>query len=230
MAKFLPGPTVAEVRGSIGGTVYSRNRYGAYMRNRAKPVVSTTEFATSAKARMSAATQAWSGLTDTQRASWNNFAASNPVPGSLGIPVVLTGHAAFVGSYCRAVFASLTPLDVAPIVHAPEPLTTLSLTGDVGAGDVTAVFTATPLGATDRLWLQVCVTQSVGINYVQNLLKLCVPAAAATASPYVFDTELTARIGLPSVGEKLTVLASVFNNASMLLSAPLRASVVITTT
>jgi hypothetical protein len=35
MAKVLLGPTIAEARGQIGGTVYSRNRYGAYIRHRA---------------------------------------------------------------------------------------------------------------------------------------------------------------------------------------------------
>ena len=40
--KFTPGPTVASLSGSVGGQTYSRNRGGAYIRNRAIPITSTT--------------------------------------------------------------------------------------------------------------------------------------------------------------------------------------------
>lgn len=224
MAKFSPGPAVAEIRGSIGGTTFSRSRYGAYMRMRAKPVVSHSIYATYAKARMTAATQAWQGLTASQKASWNHWALSNPITGSLGEPQILTGHVAFVGLYVRALIATLTPLTVPPIVPAPSPLTSLTLTCDIGAGAVSAVFTPTPTGANDFLWIRACITDSLGIDYIQNLLKFIGVSGVAEGSPYDFETALGGRIGLPVVGQTLTALVSIFSTTSMQLSAPLRAS------
>ena len=38
MALIKTGPAVAVISGSVGGTVFSRNKGGAYMRNRSIPV------------------------------------------------------------------------------------------------------------------------------------------------------------------------------------------------
>jgi len=230
MAKFTPGPTVAAVSGSIGGTVFSRNRYGAYMRFRAKPVVSTTTYVQAAKARLAAATQAYQGLTAAQKSAWASWAQANPVQGSLGFPQVLTGHAAYVGLHCRALLAVETPLDEPPVTTGPEALTTLTMTGDIGAGAFGVVYTPTPLAATEELWIRACVVSSTGINYIENLLKHIQESAAAQASPFDFQTALVARIGTLQVGQVCHAQASVFDAATMLLSPPMRTSVVLTST
>lgn len=224
MAKFSPGPAVAEVRGSVGGTTFSRNRYGAYMRFRAQPTVSTTSYATAAKARMTAATQAWQGLTASQKASWNHWALSNPITGSLGEPQILTGHAAYVGLHVRALLAVETPLTDPPINPAPLPLTSCVQDCDLGLGDVDLTFAATPLAADEVLWIRSCITDSLGINYVENLLKFTGISAKAQASPFINLALITARIGAPIVGQTLTSLVYVFSATTMLLSAPLRTS------
>lgn len=230
MAKFLPGPTVATISGSIGGTTYSRNRYGAYMRFRAKPVVSTTGFAVAAKARMTAATQSWQGLTEAQRLAWNAFAANNPVPGALGMSQQLTGHVAFVGNFCRADLIQAATLTDPPVTPAPLPLTALNLTCDIGAGNIEAAYTASPTGAAELLWLQACIIPNASIKWVENRYRFIGVSGAAEASPYDMETQLTARIGVPSVGQYLHVKAHVVNNTTFLLSAPLTNSVICTTT
>ncbi|KKL73251.1 hypothetical protein LCGC14_2076760, partial [marine sediment metagenome] len=64
MAIITPGPTVAAISGSIGGTVYSRNRGGAYIRNRAIPVDPNTSFQINVRAILAAQSQNWADLTD----------------------------------------------------------------------------------------------------------------------------------------------------------------------
>jgi len=230
MAKILYSAIVAAGSGKVGGNVLSRNRYGAYVRTWVKPVLSTTTYALAAKARLSAATQAYQGLTQAQKNAWAAWAQGNPVQGSLGMPQVLTGHAAYVGLHCRALLAAETPLADPPITTGPEALTTLTMTGDIGAGAFGLVYTPTPLQATEELWIRSCVVSSTGIFYVENLLKHIEESAAAQASPYDFQTALVARIGTIQVGQTCHAQAAVFDTATMLLSAPMRTSVVLTTT
>ncbi len=226
MAKFTPGPAVAEIRGSVGGTVFSRNRYSAYTRVRTVPVVSTTSFAITAKSRMTAATQAWQSLTQAQRNAWLSFSLSNPKSNSLGQQVALTGHAAYVGLYVRALVGGATPLTEPPVTTAPLGLTAISLECDIGLGDVQFTFAATPLGATEKMYLQAAIVSSAGIRYVRNLYRLIFLSDPAAPSPLNFETELAARLGAPTVGQTLHIKASVFDNVTMLLGPPAIASAV----
>ena len=140
MAKFTPGPAVAAVSGSVGGTVFSRNRYGAYMRFRAIPVKSTTADALAAKSRMATYSAAWSALTAAQRLAWNAYAQTHPQPDALGFPQILTGHVLYVGLNTRLAHASQSAIDIPPLQNNPVGLVTLSATWDLGLGDFSLHF------------------------------------------------------------------------------------------
>lgn len=230
MAKFTPGPTVAALSGSIGGTVYSHNRGGAYIRNRSIPITSTTEFALNAKARLATASTAWQNLTDAQRAAWLQWALQNPVTDTLGFPRHLTGHQAYVALTVRLAIIGAAAVDTPPINPAPDGLLTILQDGDIGVGDVDLVFTATPLGANALLWIQAAVTNSQGINNVNNLYRFVGVSPAAQTSPFDDQALIETRLGTLIVGQKLHVKVSVLDDVSGLLSLPLVDTVIITTT
>lgn len=227
--KFTPGPMVSALSGSIGGQTFSRNRGGQYARARAVPVTSTTSEALAAKARLGTASAAWQGLTDGQRTAWSFWAAANPVINTLGNSINPGGMPAFVGNHIRMSLASAATLTSPPIIPAPDALLTAVQDGDIGAGDVDLAFTATPLGAGVHIWLLAAVTNSAGINYIQNLLRFCATSAGAQSSPYDNQSAIENRLGTLVVGQTLTVMAHVFDSNSGLLSLPTRARVVITT-
>jgi len=230
MALIRPGGLVGQISGRLGGDVFAHGRYGQYVRAGSNPVTSTTSYALAAKAKLTQSTQAWQGLTAAQKLSWKVWAETNPTLNRLGQSVTLTGHAAYVGSFCRATAAGIGALTDPPVAAAPAGLATLSLTGDIGLGDVSAVYTATPLGANDHLWLEACVLDSTGINFVENYLRHIGTSGAAQASPYIFEALVTARFGTLQVGQILVTEISVINGVTKQRSAPLRAQVAITTT
>lgn len=230
MAKFTPGPMIAAASGSVGGTVFSHNRGGMYTRNRSIPTISTTSFALAVKSNLSTAASAWSGLTAGQRQSWDQFALQRPVIDTLGHPRHLTGFQAHVGINARRANADDVALLVPPIVVAPDGLLTLVLTADIGVGNVDIAFTPTPLGATEEIWLLAAVTNSPGINYVSNLLRFILHSAAAQASPLDIQTDIETRLGTLIVGQTLHVQVSVYDNATGLLSTPIRDSSVVVST
>lgn len=228
--KFTPGIAVGALSGSIGGSTASHNRFGPYFRTRVKPVVSTTPDAQEAKGIFTTQTQAWQGLTDAQRLSWEQYAQTHLVNNSLGVPQALTGHQAYVGINSRLDRANETLLTDPPVGTAPDGLLTLTLSADIGLGTFDVTYTPTPLAATERLWVLAAVQNSAGRTYVQNLLRLVVIAAAATASPLDIQTEVEAKFGTLQVGQKVTVLCGVFDNATGLLSNFLRDDAIVVST
>lgn len=230
MALVKFGPMVAEVSGKIGGSVYARNRGGAYVRDWTKPLVSTSSYALAAKARLAAYAQAWQGLTDAQRASWKAWAQSNPITNRLGEPRVLSGSQAYV--QINGVLGAIgsSTISVPPTGTAPLALATLVADADIGAGDFDLTYTATPTAADDKLYIQACVVASAGIRYVTNLYRLIGVSAAAQASPFDVQSLFEARFGTPNVGDTVHFAVSVVDSVTGLLSQPIRDSVVVTTT
>jgi len=228
--KYTPGIAIGAASGSIGGTTFSRNRYGAYTRTRAIPVNPNTLAQQNARSRLSTYSANWQTLTASQRLAWKSWANQNPITNTLGAQQVLTGQAAYVGLNTRLAQATDTAIDVPPLTPAPTSLVSLSGTWDIGAGDFQLVFTATPLGADDRLWVQAAVVTSAGINYIKNLLRVVVITAKAQASLYDSQSAIEAVFGGLQVGQIVHVWASVFDSATGLLSVPLSTKGTVVTT
>lgn len=230
MAKVLFGPMVAKASGSVGGTVFSHNRYGTYTRRRAQPTISTTSYALEAKARMATASSAWSDLTGPQRIAWATYAANNPITDRIGERQVLTGHACYVGIASSLAASGEAAIDVPPTDDAPIGLTSCSLVADIGAGSFELTFAATPVGADEMLILQAAVVDTASVNYVQNLLRQVTFSTKAQATAWDFQTELEARFGTLQVGNYIHCMLSVFDTLTGLRSQPMRCSVGVTTT
>lgn len=221
MAIISPGPLAAAVSGSIGGTVFSRNRGGSYVRNRSIPTDPNTVRQQNVRAILASQSQAWSDLTDLQRDAFGNWALQNPVTNALGHQITLSGHQAFVQLNSRLDLDDQTVLTDPPVINAPMALDTLVLTADIGVGDVEVAFTATPLAADVKLWIRAAVVNSPGITYVRNLFKFVGTSAAAAASPFVIQTLVEDVFGTLIVGQTLHVRAGTFDVTTGLVSVTL---------
>lgn len=227
---FTPGPIVAALSGSVGGTVASRNRGGAYFRMRAVPITSTTPEALASKTRFADASQSWQLLTLGQRNAWQEWANANPSINALGFPKTLSGAQAYIAIAARMAALGDIAITDPPIIPAPDPLITMTQRGDIGAGSVQAEFTASPLAANEHLYIRAAITSSAGINNVQNLLRLTVRSPAAQSSPFDDQSEIETRLATLVVGQTLHVEISVYSATTGLVSGPLRSDVLVTTT
>lgn len=223
MAKFTPGPLAGQVSGSIGNTTFSRNRYGGYTRVRALPVQPNTIYQQQARSRLSTASQAWAALTDAQRDSWRQWSAQNPIIDRLGMSQVLAGNAAYVKINALRALCGDAALDTPPLAAAPTGLLTATLTADIGAGDFELAYTATPLGAGVKLFLQGAILLGDGKTYYKNRVRFLGLSSAAQASPLDVESLVEDRLGTLVVGMRCVVLASAYDTATGLLSQPLSA-------
>ena len=115
MALITPGPLVAEIRGSVGGTTFSRNRHGMYTRARAIPVNPTTPSQVLARSRFNQLATYWRDtLVQAQRDAWDVYAKNTPWTNAVGQSTLLTGMNHFVRSN-----TALLQIGEAVLVPAP---------------------------------------------------------------------------------------------------------------
>lgn len=99
MALVKLGGGVVGISGSIAGNTFARNRFGAYMRARTKPVNPQSARQTVARSRIGFLAEEWSDtLTAAQRLAWETYAAAIGWTNRLGEVVHLTGFNHFVRS------------------------------------------------------------------------------------------------------------------------------------
>lgn len=97
MAKVKFGALAQDARGKIDGVVYSKNQFGAYIRQKVSPVQPQTARQTLVRERQTTLSKRFSTIiTEAQRQAWNGFGKVNPVVDVFGNPQALTGVAAYL--------------------------------------------------------------------------------------------------------------------------------------
>jgi hypothetical protein len=230
MAKFLPGPLAGMISGSIGAVTFTRGRYGPFMRTRVHPTKVVNSYTDEARQYFTQVSQAWQSETASAQLAWKTWAQTAPIVNALGQKQTLSGHAAYLSVNARYLRINGTILSGPPTSQAPAPLTTCTITYDIGAGTTEIAFTPSPLGANLRLWVMASLTPSPGSQYLLNQMKLIHVSAANLASPYDWAGAINTRFGAFTAGWRAAFMVSVFNDTTGLLSAPHYDSAVITTT
>lgn len=230
MAKIKLGALAGQVSGSIGSHCFSRNRAGTYIRNRSIPTKVTNEYTTAVRSILTQCSQAWSGLLESERIAWEEWARLNPVMDRLGERIVLSGLAAHNRLNAIILGAGLTVISAPPTAQNPSPVLTLTPTVDIGSGDQEIAWTATPLAADHHLVLFGAVTQSTSQKYVENRWKRLLISAAAAVSPLDIETVLGDRFGTLAVGQFCQFKAAVLQGSTGLLSPYVRAATIVTDT
>lgn len=140
MALVRFGTGVAEIRGSVGGSVYSRARGGATIRNRITPINPNTSFQDDARQRFSDQTSAYSSLTIPQLLSWETLASTaqrsnvfgetyTPSPKQLFMEINLNRDLAAMTQLLSAPASAVRPLPPQPSLVLPFAVEPVQLLG-----------------------------------------------------------------------------------------------------
>lgn len=117
MALIRTGGGIQQISGSMGGTVFSRNRYGAYMRARSVPVNPNSAAQQAVRSDLAYLVEQWSAvLTVAQRAAWAVYAASINFTNALGETIKITGFNHFIRSNVSLLNNALTYVPDGPVV------------------------------------------------------------------------------------------------------------------
>ena len=97
MALVMLGGGVTDIRGSIGGSPFSRCAGGNYARARMKPVNPHSPLQNARRANVAYLTKYWSAtLTEQQRTDWRAYATATTWTNRLGQTIEINGLAAFL--------------------------------------------------------------------------------------------------------------------------------------
>ncbi len=226
---YNAGVLVGQASGSVAGITASHNKGGPYLRNRAIPTNPNSTPQLLMRSFMSTLSSNWSSLTAAQRTAWKEWARQNPITNALGNSILKSGHQSFIGLNSRILLSGGAQIDDPPIVARPNGFTTLVQDGDIGLGDTDLTFTPA-LDSGSQVMLSAAVTNSAGIEYVENLYRFIAFSAVDEASPWDNEAAIELVLGTLIVGQTLHVKAAQFDPATGQVSTVLRSSVVITTT
>lgn len=111
---LIKSSLLADIRGSIGGTTYSRNRGGSYARNRTVPINPQSTSQTRARSDLAYYSVQWSSLTGDQRVAWNQYAETVVAVNVLGESITYTGQQMYVRSNTLLSLANLAAVTIPP--------------------------------------------------------------------------------------------------------------------
>ena len=204
------GPVVSSVRGSSGGTVFSANGLGAYIRNRTTPINPRTTRQENHRAVLATLNYDWANtLTNDERGSWETYAAGTPILNRLGDQQHLKGIGQFIRTNLCYVSAGGALLTQAPPITGVIGIPTVTITGTVATGiRVTAVTDPVPSGGallaffispakrqTINFFGQGFTTTFFNIGTVTPPLQLVAPAQCAIGQRWFIDVKYVDNFG-----------------------------------
>ncbi len=189
MAKYI-SHIASEIRGSVNGATYARNRYGAYIRAKASPVQPNTPFQATARQILTAIAQAWRTLSPEQRSEWNARANEMSRQDSLGMSYRMSGLQLYtLLNSTRARLQLPRQDDPEQLGTAPPPITSLTI-GDLDDPDWYIAFTPTPYAGALLVWASPPL--SPGVSFIpRSKLRL-----VTVVKPTTFGGTVTSPINI----------------------------------
>lgn len=203
MAKIKFGMMMTDARGKLGGQVFSKNRGGSYVRTRVIPSNPQLPSQTAVRQSFGAISQAWSGLTATQRDSWNSAVNDWQRTNIFADLITPSGKALYQRLNNQLVASGQAQVSLPPaklemvegIVTSAEFTlagTSLDLTGSYSLGNANIIVYATPM-------------LSQGTSFVKNRLRQINTSLASAIDGVDSFENYVAKFGTPIVGANIYV-------------------------
>lgn len=229
MAKVQFSTAVGDLRNKVGGAVFTKGRFGAFVRTKVSPVQPRTSYQMNVRANFTSLSKLWSDATmDAYRAAWSTLAASYPLKDVFGNSHTLTGHQMFV-----RLNRALATVGESPILPAPSslsvpypgaitlaksggpPIDTLTINPTVDiTGNEHAIVFATPGISPGRA--------SAGAKF-----RFIALIGAGGAAPWGIFASYVTKFGTPIVGRKIFVRVIYVKLATGTQSLPSESSITI---
>lgn len=222
MAKLRLGALAGSVSGSIGCWTFSRNRYGAIARLRSKPVVIDNPVTQAVHNILAMLSRGWGLLDPEERMAWKTWAQTNPVKDSLGDSQILQPNDCYIQCNARILAGEApgTVVDVPGIAPAPASFTSCTATYTVAGNLIQLNWAPASLSATQKVWVEGCITTRPGVSFVKNNMRFIRSTALMPSSPTGLNAKLEAVFGTLIAGQILHWKAMVFDSSTGLLSSP----------
>lgn len=227
MAKVKFSALIAEMRNKLNGSVFARNRGGAYLRNKVTPTNPQTIAQVGARSLLTSFSQNWRSLTEAQREAWKSVVDQWSTTDVFGDVVNPSGSSLYIRLNINISLAGGTPLSTPPTPVGADALTSLSVAAAAGAGTVAVTFAPNAVPAGHALYIEGSPMLSPGISNANSKFRYFATEAAAATSPAAVGTEYIAKFGTLIAGQKLFIRAKFINSATGEVSQKLVAAAIV---
>jgi hypothetical protein len=214
MAKILTTAIVADIRNKLNGSVFSKNRYGSYVRTKVTPVNPQTTSQQNVRSILSTLAQQWRTLTQAQRQSWIDAAPNFPFRDIYGNSKILSGSTLFQKLNNNLLQAGADIITGAPTPAEIPAIALTALTAAAGTPAMSLTFTPTPVPADNMIVLEATGNVPPGINFVKNKFRRIGIIDAAGTSPDNILAIWQAVHGDLVAGQKVFVRAKMLNTTT----------------
>ena len=227
MARIKFGNIVVDMRGKISGNVYSKNKGGAYSRVRVVPTNPRSAAQNLVRSVFTALSQAWQGLSDSERSGWIQAAINFPAKNSLGDSHTLSGNALYVSLNKNLADVALSAIDTAPSKVVATPLDIPTVVADASSQTLVATFGSTiPADVAVKVFASASV--SPGVNSIGSKMRQIGYKAAGSAAISSLTTDYLAKFGaVGAAGDKIFLEFVPVAIANGQLGSTIRTSVII---
>lgn len=229
MAKVLFGGGIADMRRSLEGNTFSRNKGGSYVRQRVRPTNPQTVDQINKRQILSQLAKEWGvSLSQGQRDAWTSFAEINTRVDVLGQTLLLSGLQMFISLNERLLIAGEPGRSQPPPNLDVTQVTAVTTIFDIGVGDTYSI-TFSPVGTSDeRLQIFSTPQLSPGISFIKNRVRIILTDGDATVSPFEAKTTWEAKFGVPPlIGTKIVTLVRILNKLNGAISIPIRSDTIV---
>lgn len=224
MAKVKFTAVVADMRNKLNGSVFSRNRGGAYVRTKVTPLNPQTSAQVGARSLLTSLAQSFRSLTQEQITAWNNATSQWAGTDVFGDVVNPTGLALYVRLNANISNGGGTSISTPPSPVGASALETLTLSAAVTGSEFDVAFVPSTVPANHTMYVESTQMLSPGISNANSRFRFIATVAAAAASPADLYAAQTSKFGALVAGQKVFVRAKFINKLTGELSLALKAS------
>ncbi len=190
--KVRYGAMFSDMSGAIGGGVVAKNKGGAYMRRRVKPINPSSPYSANVRNIFTSISTGWASLSDSERDSWVQGAKQHSVPSALGESVFMSGKAWYQRLNQNLLLIGEAQINTFPTLIAVPSFDISNVVADESAQSV--IITFSPTVPTDTVYAVYATPQlSPGIQSMGVRDRSITQFAAAQTSPQTVSSSYLAR-------------------------------------
>lgn len=211
MAKVKFSALISEMRNKLNGSVFSRNRGGAYLRNKVTPLNPQTAAQVEARSLLATFSQGWRALTQVQRDAWSAAVSNWTTTDVFGDSVKPTGATLYIRLNINISIAGGAVISTPPAPVGVEALTLVELEA-LGTGNVLIMDYlpgSVPAGVSMVVEMTPCL--SPGISNANSQFRIIDVIPNGSTSPATLSGPYLAKFGELVDGQKVFLRAKMIN-------------------
>lgn len=213
------------MRNKLNGSVFSKNRYGGYVRTKVTPVNPQTDAQQAARNRLSTNSQAWRGLTEDQRQGWIDAAVNFPFTDIYGNTKTLSGQALYVKLNNNLNLITNPSVADAPSPVAIPAIDSIALTAAAGTPALSLAYSPSPVPANFIMVVFATGNVTPGKMFVKNLFRYIGNYSSTTPQDLLAD--YSAVHGNPVEAQKIFVKVFLISAITGQAGIPLQAMAIV---